>query len=196
MFYKPTYCCSCGDKIERIEWRFLTSRRFCELCETEYKFEDWLPRIIGAFAVVLGFWGIGSFFADPTELIEISNPKALASSRLEKAGKGDSVKKLQELKSGSVRSERERDSDEVRREDKKLEGEGNPASEIVSQPVAKRIEKKQILNAVSDTSYFCGAETKKGTPCSRKVKGKKRCWQHEGREAILPQHKLAVGGNR
>jgi hypothetical protein len=40
--------------------------------------------------------------------------------------------------------------------------------------------------------YTCGARTKKGTPCSRRVHGPVRCWQHKGAKAMLPQEKLIV----
>lgn len=40
--------------------------------------------------------------------------------------------------------------------------------------------------------YLCGARTKKGTPCSRRVHGPVRCWQHKGSPAMLPQDKLLV----
>jgi hypothetical protein len=40
--------------------------------------------------------------------------------------------------------------------------------------------------------YLCGARTKKGTPCSRRVHGPVRCWQHKGMPAMLPQQKLLV----
>ena len=40
--------------------------------------------------------------------------------------------------------------------------------------------------------YLCGARTKKGTPCSRRVHGPVRCWQHKGSPAMLPQEKLLV----
>jgi hypothetical protein len=40
--------------------------------------------------------------------------------------------------------------------------------------------------------YLCGARTKKGTPCSRRVHGPVRCWQHKGMPAMLPQEKLLV----
>lgn len=40
--------------------------------------------------------------------------------------------------------------------------------------------------------YTCGARTKKGTPCSRRVHGPVRCWQHKGDKAILPQEKLRI----
>jgi hypothetical protein len=41
---------------------------------------------------------------------------------------------------------------------------------------------------------ICGARTKKGTPCSRRVRGEGRCWQHRGRPAMLPPQKLIVPG--
>ena len=40
--------------------------------------------------------------------------------------------------------------------------------------------------------YTCGARTKKGTPCSRRVHGPVRCWQHLGLPAMLPQEQLRV----
>jgi hypothetical protein len=46
--------------------------------------------------------------------------------------------------------------------------------------------------AVEEVVYLCGARTKKGTPCSRRVHGPVRCWQHKGMPAMLPQEKLLV----
>ena len=40
--------------------------------------------------------------------------------------------------------------------------------------------------------YSCGARTKKGTPCSRRVHGPVRCWQHKGMSAMLTQEKLRI----
>ena len=40
--------------------------------------------------------------------------------------------------------------------------------------------------------YICGARTKKGTPCSRRVHQPARCWQHKGMPAMLPAEKLLV----
>lgn len=42
---------------------------------------------------------------------------------------------------------------------------------------------------------ICGARTKKGTPCSRRVRGTGRCWQHKGMPAMLPPEKLIVKEN-
>jgi hypothetical protein len=45
---------------------------------------------------------------------------------------------------------------------------------------------------VLEQTYTCGARTKKGTPCSRRVHGPVRCWQHKGAKAMLPAEKLLV----
>jgi hypothetical protein len=45
---------------------------------------------------------------------------------------------------------------------------------------------------VIEDVYTCGARTKKGTPCSRRVHGPVRCWQHKGMPAMLPQEKLRI----
>jgi hypothetical protein len=44
----------------------------------------------------------------------------------------------------------------------------------------------------TEQSYTCGARTKKGTPCSRRVHGPVRCWQHKGAAAMLPPEKLLI----
>jgi hypothetical protein len=46
--------------------------------------------------------------------------------------------------------------------------------------------------AQDEKIYTCGARTKKGTPCSRRVHGPVRCWQHKGMPAMLPQEKLLI----
>jgi len=40
--------------------------------------------------------------------------------------------------------------------------------------------------AATEEIYTCGARTKKGTPCSRRVHGPVRCWQHKGMVSIIP----------
>jgi hypothetical protein len=47
--------------------------------------------------------------------------------------------------------------------------------------------------AADETGYICGARTKKGTPCHRRVHAAgERCFQHKGMPAILPLEKLEV----
>ena len=50
-----------------------------------------------------------------------------------------------------------------------------------------------VLSSQSaDVIYMCGARTKRGTPCTRRVHGLVRCWQHKGMPAILPLDKLLI----
>ena len=47
--------------------------------------------------------------------------------------------------------------------------------------------------APDETAYICGARTKKGTPCHRRVHAAgERCFQHKGLPSLLPLSKLAV----
>jgi len=49
---------------------------------------------------------------------------------------------------------------------------------------------------VDDAVYICGARTKKGTPCHRRVHAAgERCFQHKGMAEILPPEKLAIKPN-
>ena len=50
----------------------------------------------------------------------------------------------------------------------------------------------QPVTTVEEKTYICGARTKKGTPCSRRVRGPVRCWQHKGAQAMLPLERLIV----
>ena len=49
-----------------------------------------------------------------------------------------------------------------------------------------------LRELTTEDVYTCGARTKKGTPCSRRVHGPVRCWQHKGMPAMLPQEKLII----
>ncbi len=47
--------------------------------------------------------------------------------------------------------------------------------------------------ATNDDIYICGARTKKGTPCKRRVQiAGERCFQHKGREAMVALEKLVT----
>ena len=54
------------------------------------------------------------------------------------------------------------------------------------------IDKPSTAISSEEEVYLCGAETKKGTPCSRRVHGPVRCWQHKGARAMKPQDKLRI----
>jgi len=49
------------------------------------------------------------------------------------------------------------------------------------------------VSTADDAVYICGARTKKGTPCHRRVHvAGERCFQHKGMTAILPLEKLTI----
>lgn len=60
----------------------------------------------------------------------------------------------------------------------------------ISQPAQASSPTQSPVN--SEQLYTCGARTKKGTPCSRRVHGPVRCWQHKGAPPMLPAEKLII----
>lgn len=165
MFYKPKYCCNCGEKIERTEWNMLTSRRFCESCALEKKRHDIALRVLaasGAAGLLFGIgnlWGSGrseqTFSAVPVAARVVELP---APAKVQTTGTTDG-NTVQNSAAGNYASR---------------------AAETL--PLARQIGKP-------DAKFFCGALTKKGTPCSRKVRLQgSRCYQHEGKPSAPPQN--------
>lgn len=170
MPYKPNFCCQCGEKIERISWSFLTSRRFCELCETELGVYDKIPLIVVGAGVLFGIFGIGMYFRAPEKTLDLS-PNQLVSSQ-SNANKNETKSNIS---SAAVQPE----NSALTKTD------AFPATQNAT------VKKEPAAEAV----YFCGAPTKKGTPCSRRVKGGGRCWQHAGQTAMVAQEKLRIGND-
>lgn len=179
MLYKPSHCSNCGEKIDRIEWFPWTSRRFCEVCEKDLKFHEWLPRAFMLVFLAFGLFGLGSLLR--------SGEKPLQVSRNENQVKPltFAANKMQPSNAANVQTT----SDPLK-----------PASNVLAQqqqsaPHQRQMPVRKVENLkASETEpvYLCGAQTKKGTPCSRRVRGGGRCWQHEGQEAMLPPEKLMV----
>src|SRR5947208_4246349 len=49
------------------------------------------------------------------------------------------------------------------------------------------------VSSTDEPGYICGARTKKGTPCHRRVHAAgERCFQHKGMPAMVPLDKLVV----
>jgi len=185
MFYKPTYCCHCGEKIDRAKWGIKDSRRFCESCASEFVIKEWLPRVIVFIGIIGALFGFGTLLRKTEKPLNVTTATALTSSPANQksqqflsntnaqnsaqfpnaANNAELQAKKQTLidpkSSGNLRLQSSRNSSDKQ----------NPAPEAV---------------------YFCGAQTKKGTPCSRRVKGGGRCWQHAGQAAMLPPEKLLI----
>jgi hypothetical protein len=184
MFYKPTYCCHCGEKIERVEWSFLSSRRFCEVCQEDFKFHDWLPRVFAGLMTLIGLFGIGMYWQAANKppqnltkqlLTSNLNSNAVAANRQNVS--------VDNVSANLTKSEKVNNLTENSQTARTIEV---PKIKTENQPTA--VSSGRPTEAV----YFCGAETKKGTPCSRRVKGGGRCWQHKGLNAMLPPEKLVI----
>jgi hypothetical protein len=65
---------------------------------------------------------------------------------------------------------------------------------IIERPVQSSSQQAAITppTPLVEQVYTCGARTKKGKPCSRRVHGLVRCWQHKGLPAMLPTEKLVI----
>lgn len=51
----------------------------------------------------------------------------------------------------------------------------------------------RVAAGADDAIYICGARTKKGMPCRRRVHfAGERCYQHKGRPAMVPLEKLVA----
>lgn len=49
------------------------------------------------------------------------------------------------------------------------------------------------VSSIDEPGYICGARTRKGTPCHRRVHvAGERCFQHKGLPAMVPLEKLVV----
>jgi hypothetical protein len=182
MPYKPKYCCQCGEKIDRIDWKPWSSRRFCELCETELGIYDWIPRGILLIGLLFGIVGVGGYWQKADKPLRIaSNQTAGASPNINK---------------NAVNQADARQSSANQNNQTLLPLQPTNSAPKTQQQLtqtAQNLKTKQVEtppNFAAETMYFCGAQTKKGTPCSRRVKGGGRCWQHTGQPAMLPPEKL------
>jgi hypothetical protein len=144
MLYKPRFCCHCGDEIERVNWRFRDSRRFCDICETDHVLDDWA----GIIACVIFMISFVTFYPSPPKTTEFEPGR------------------IGPMDDGSIG----RESSEA---SQVTSGSASPAVGVGVATQESRPLPKPTLEA------FCGAITKKGTPCTRKVRKGERCWQHK-----------------
>jgi len=165
MLYRPNFCCNCGEKIERTDWKLSTSRKFCDLCQSDLRFRDLAPKVGVVIALLVGIAAISNAFRP-------GPPPKLIASELVKNGQlpaqAEPQRNLNATQSLPVQSQP-----------------GTNAN--TTQPAAAQPETRQSVNALKNTDavYYCGAATKKGTPCSRRVKHPgERCWQHTGMPSI------------
>ncbi|HEX8367449.1 MAG TPA: hypothetical protein VF604_02695 [Pyrinomonadaceae bacterium] len=187
MFYKPTYCCHCGEKIDRAKWGITSSRRFCESCASEFALKEWIPRAIVFIGILGALFGFGTLLRKTEKPLSVTTAPTPASTNAAQNQKSqqlsananvqNSVTAINAANNSSLAAQKQNPSDP-----KSL---GNLRLQSGDKSAGKQ-------NPAQDAVYFCGAQTKKGTPCSRRVKGGGRCWQHAGQTAMLPPEKLLI----
>ncbi len=174
MLFRPSFCCNCGEKIERAEWKLWTSRRFCDLCSTDFSLQEIASKGVILLAAIVAVFGVVRFFAGGTQAnLVASKTDRVPVAVIEKSPAATAP--VQAVASPPPAA----NSIEDRR-----------PQTLAAMPAADPPAKVPV--ETSEAVYICGAATKKGTPCSRRVKGPVRCWQHLGQPAILPPEKLRV----
>lgn len=178
MFYKPDYCCHCGEKIEKPNFLPIKdSGKFCDVCRNDFPFREFLPFVFVLVCGIFGLFGIGSYLFSG----DSTNTVALKQSRVSSA-------------ENNVKTEPNVSS--AQNSNRRIVQQNPPVNESnIPLNTTKNVtenSKPEVVKVVGEKTYYCGAETKKGTPCSRKVKGGGRCWQHKGKDAMYPPEKLLI----
>ena len=164
--YRPKFCCECGERVLRARWGAWTSRRFCRACAPRLRRVRLLRPIAFASALACACFALGRA-SKPSAPAAVFERGALDLTRLPPP------------------------SSPARAKEPRQGGEPSPRSEPSYGPDGTAGERP---TDPAEVVYVCGARTKKGTPCQRRVRGPGRCWQHRGRPAILPPSKLVVEG--
>jgi len=183
MLFRPNFCAHCGEKIDRADWGIFTSRRFCQVCESVFKGYELLPRIVVGLALIIGLFGVGVYLKSSPSVAEtqlIRQPRKLAEQAMPVAQAATKDVPATAFNSGNT---------------------APPAVSASQNPtvlgrtetrVVKAADPQRVQVETAAEMYFCGAETKKGTPCRHRVKGNIRCFQHAGMPAMLPADKLRI----
>lgn len=164
MLYRPNFCCNCGEKIDRIDWHLTVSRRFCDACAVENRRYEYAPRFVLAAGALALMFGLGSLWGG-------SGQPGQGAAGVSPAAFETSVQTQESQKARTLT-------------DRSVPSAPNQGDALVLPPPAEIVSAEPKL---TESKFFCGALTKKGTPCSRKVKTRgTRCYQHEGRPQAPP----------
>ena len=170
--YRPNFCAECGARIERARWRPWTSRRFCPSCEGRFRGARFVAPLAASAALLLCAFVAGRLTrpassSPPLVINRVTTPQSSAPAGLS----GQAATQAPANPTG----------------DGAKPDLNAPRYGADGTPDERPTDPAEIVS-------ICGARTKKGTPCSRRVRGTGRCWQHRGRPAMLPPAKLVVEG--
>jgi len=185
MFFRPTFCAHCGEKIERANWGIFTSRRFCQVCESEFKGQDLIPRFVVGIGVLIGMLGVGGYLKSGSASSDsqlVRQPRKFAEQPVSASQNAPKETPPSSLPSTGLSAANSAAS--------------QSQSAVPTRNIDVRTQEPQrppkVQGEASEELYFCGARTAKGTPCKHRVKGNVRCFQHVGAEAMLPPQQLRI----
>lgn len=162
--YRPRYCRECGQRIERERWRSWHSTGFCDRCAPRFHL-DWLGRTSALITIgaVIGF-GLGSWDAArqtaPAPPLQIEPQTTTVLADL-----GSALAQGQEKESSANSGSRR----------------NPPPDRPESTPDQSSAKSTTRSKSRAEQVSICGAPTKSGKPCRRRVKGGGRCWQHRNK---------------
>ena len=176
MRYQPNFCNNCGEKIERPGFSITDSTRFCDVCKHDFVLQRALPVAFAGLMAIVGIFGIGSFWRSGEKPLNVSTRQFTVNS-----GKNPANNASQVSSNSSVQQMAQPNNVQTNKPQ---------TANLTTRAQVRQTETAPL--AAEETVYFCGAPTRKGTPCSRRVKGGGRCWQHQGQPALLPPERLIV----
>lgn len=163
--YRPNFCAECGVAIERARWPVWASRRFCPACARRFWRGRWARLLLACLLLFASGFGVGRALKPaPPPLLVAPNALPIAPAEL-----------VDTTKATSAATNRTANAPPAR--PYSLDGTANE----------RPTDPNEIIS-------ICGARTRKGTPCQRRVRGTGRCWQHRGQPAMLPPEKLIIQG--
>jgi len=165
----PNFCVECGEQLTRKGWRARLRGHFCVQCAQRLgTFASARPIITMVLVAVIGF-AIGKCMrpSPPPLIIQRAANSPLSDTPV---GARDNSRPAQP--SGKSPAQPSGESPEP-------SGESKPNANLTA--------------AADDAVYICGARTKKGTPCHRRVHVLgERCFQHKGMASLVPLSKLVI----
>ncbi len=162
--YKPNFCVECGERIARTRWHLWTSNRFCRACAPRFRAPRILLPVLAGTALFSLGLGAGRAVRPDTPPLVIERRQSPVSSA--------QTAQLQPTPANT------------KTENAPLQARPEPESNAA----------RERPTAVPETISICGAQTKKGAPCQRRVRGTDRCWQHKGQPAMIPLEQRIVKG--
>lgn len=177
VFYKPNFCCECGEKIEKENRKWWESRKFCDDCaahSSELKTRIF-KSVFGAIVLIgIGFLVASSISEKKPPVVLTRNQAAVSPQQSANTQTAQTTQQPINAQSAIKQTVQA------------------PPKAQTQTLVPAPPQAAANLAQTTEISYYCGARTQKGTPCTRRVRGGGRCWQHIGKPAMLPEEKLRI----